>query len=121
MLTQLPVRQGILHAPVKIAVLDTGAKFNPQTLKVLYDDRLGDCRTWRYLDCNGRSTKTSADSDQDGHGTHTTSLLLDVTQDTDCQVFVAQVFGTRRENRDTTQNADIQGGIANVSTASSYY
>lgn len=92
-LTDLPGRNA---TPVKIAILDTGAFIPQDILTDLYDDRLKECRTW--LDSwDDEGKLIDANSDDDGHGTHGTSVLLSATADTDIEVYVAQVFGSRAD------------------------
>jgi hypothetical protein len=75
---------------VKVAVIDTGVAIEDSILDDLYDNRLIECRSWtganqaRLIEC--------ASADTVGHGTHATSLLLKVTENTDCEIYVAQVF-----------------------------
>lgn len=77
--------------PVKVAVIDTGAHFDRDTLQLQYDDRIDKFHTWRYPSDGeqGRALPYGG-VDEDGHGTHLTSVLLNVAQC--CQVYVAQVF-----------------------------
>jgi hypothetical protein len=76
--------------PVRIAVIDTGAAIEDSELEERYDNRLIECRSWVGED-PGRLVKR-ATSDAVGHGTHATSLALEVTENTDCEVYVAQCF-----------------------------
>lgn len=81
---------------VKIAILDTGAFIPQDTLEDLYDNRLIECRTWlESWDDEGKPI--DACSDDDGHGTHGTSVLLRATAETDIEVYAAQVFRNRTE------------------------
>jgi hypothetical protein len=76
--------------PVRIAVIDTGAAIEDSDLDDLYGNRLIECRTWIGED-PGRLVEC-ATSDTVGHGTHATSLTLKVTENTNCEVYVAQCF-----------------------------
>ena len=80
----------LFDRPVRIAVIDTGAAIEGSALEDLYDNRLVECRTWIGED-RGRLVNC-ATSDAAGHGTHATSLALQVTENTDCEVYVAQCF-----------------------------
>jgi subtilisin family serine protease len=75
--------------PVKIAVIDTGAAIEASVLDV-YDNRLTECRSWVGKD-RARLIKGST-IDKVGHGTHVTSLVLKITENTNCEIYVAQVF-----------------------------
>lgn len=107
--------RAISPTPVKIAVLDTGT-YDPKDLRLVYHGRLKECRGWR----DSRNSENGVDmpngGDQDGHGTHVTSLLLDITQGLECEVFVAQVFGDRHEKQSSQSNQRVQRSISQVST-----
>ena len=49
-----------------------------------------ECRSWIGKD-RGRLVSYAA-ADLIGHGTHATSLALKVTENTNCEIYVAQVF-----------------------------
>jgi len=92
----LPDQPGSNARPVRIAILDTGAFIPQDVLTDLYDNRLKECRTW--LDSwDDEGKLIDAKSDDDGHGTHGTSVLLSATAETDIEVYVAQVFGSRAD------------------------
>jgi hypothetical protein len=96
--TVLPSRErpGQHARHVRIAVLDTGASIPQHLLENLYDNRLVECRTW--LDSWADEGKPfDANCDEDGHGTHGTSVLLGATAETDIEIYAAQVFRNRTE------------------------
>ncbi|KAK1056933.1 hypothetical protein LTR74_014531 [Friedmanniomyces endolithicus] len=81
-----------VHTPVRIAVIDTGVHIDEDTLHLKYDGRLKECRSW-LEDANGDAGQMMlSPADSVGHGTHATSLLLQATQHTPCEVYAAQVF-----------------------------
>ncbi len=81
-----------VHTPVRIAVIDTGVHIDEDTLDLKYDGRLKECRSW-LKDANGDVGQMMlSPTDSVGHGTHATSLLLQATQHTPCEVYAAQVF-----------------------------
>jgi hypothetical protein len=80
----------LLNRPVKIAVVDTGAAIEGSILEDSYDNRLIECRSWIGED-RARLIR-GATADKVGHGTHATSLVLKNTENTDCEIYVAQVF-----------------------------
>ena len=79
----------LIERPVRIAVIDTGADIDESVLE-LYDHRLVECRSWIGKD--PAQLVEGATADAIGHGTHATSLVLSVTENTDCEIYVAQVF-----------------------------
>ncbi|KAK0804786.1 hypothetical protein LTR91_022146 [Friedmanniomyces endolithicus] len=81
-----------VHTPVRVAVIDTGVHIDEDTLLLKYDGRLKECRSW-LEDANGDAGQMMlSPADSVGHGTHATSLLLQATQHTPCEVYAAQVF-----------------------------
>lgn len=88
---QHPLWLPIANRPVRVAVIDTGAAIESSTLEDLYDNRLRECRSW--VGNEPARVVRDATADTVGHGTHATSLVLKVTENTDCEVYVAQVFG----------------------------
>ena len=92
----LPVRE-LFDRPVRIAVVDTGASIESSVLDDLYDGRLIECRSWTCGD-PGRLVK-DATADAVGHGTHATSLALKITENTDCEIYVAQVFDQTHQRK----------------------
>jgi DNA transposition AAA+ family ATPase len=103
--------------PVRIAILDTGAHIPADEAEHVYNGRIKECRTWL------RSTKDSGEalagpcSDRDGHGTHGTSVLLQATENTKIEVFVAQIFdrSTEKVKQDSIIDDQTVRRIANVS------
>jgi hypothetical protein len=81
---------GQFDRPIRIAIIDTGAAIGNSDLEYRYDNRLIECRTWIGEE-PGRLVEYTT-SDSTGHGTHATSLALGVTENTDCEVYVAQCF-----------------------------
>lgn len=93
--------------------MDTGAAIEQSILDLVYDGRLKECRSW----INGASAQLTQGADLVGHGTHATSLVLKVTENTDCEVYVAQVFAKDPQKTGKASN-DLElvaEGIANVS------
>lgn len=75
---------------VRIAVIDTGASIGSSILEDVYDNRLTEFRSW----IGNEPARVIKDDTADtvGHETHATSLALKVTENTNCEVYVAQVF-----------------------------
>lgn len=104
--------------PVRIAILDTGAHIPSEKVVNVYDDRVIECRTWlRSTEDKGESLKGPC-SDRDGHGTHGTGVLLEATQYTNVEVYVAQIFDKRTEKvkQDSIVEDQSVRRIANVSS-----
>ncbi|KAK0290620.1 hypothetical protein LTR35_000051 [Friedmanniomyces endolithicus] len=81
-----------VHTPVRIAVIDTGVHIDEDTLNLKYDGLLKECRSW-LEDANGDAGQMMlSPADSVGHGTHATSLLLQATQHTPCEVYAAQAL-----------------------------
>jgi hypothetical protein len=97
----------VFDRPVRIAVIDTGAAIEASDMDV-YDNRLIECRSWIGED-PGRLV-ADATGDEVGHGTHATSLVLKVTENTDAKVYVAQVFEV--DPQDKTSNVKDTGSMA---------
>lgn len=98
--------------PVKVAVIDTGAAIEESDLEC-YDDRLVQVRSWT----DGELATKVEMADLVGHGTHSTSLVLSVSENTDCEVYAAQAFrDDPQKNGDVQPNLrKIEGGIRDVS------
>jgi subtilisin family serine protease len=91
--TRLPPRDqpvAFFDRPVRIAVIDTGVAIEPSIVEDLYESRLIECRSW--TGANPAQLIEGPTADTVGHGTHATSLLLKVTENTDCEIYVAKVF-----------------------------
>jgi hypothetical protein len=117
---KLPSSQGkgrpVAHfdRPVRVAVVDTGAAIEASDLDI-YDNRLIECRSWIGKDPGRLVTNTTAD--EVGHGTHATSSVLKVTENTDIEVYVAQVFDTDPQHKTLDMRApgSMAEAIAQVS------
>lgn len=103
------------YRPVRIAILDTGALLDPASLSV-YDDRLVECRNFQTTWGGESSIRMSHGGDDDGHGTHATDLLLELTEHSECEIYVAKVFGKRSEKQNAKANAETEKAIAKVGT-----
>jgi hypothetical protein len=101
---KIPAENG--YKRPKIAVLDTGAKFDQRTRDQQYQKRLKECVTFYRSHQINDGDPLPSWVDEDGHGTHVTSLVLRVTRD--CDVYAAQVFRTRNEMQDE-QSSDEAG------------
>jgi len=84
--------------PVRVAIIDTGAAIGASDLDV-YDNRLIECRSWTGK--NSARVVQDAAADAVGHGTHAASLALKVTENTDCEIYVAQVFDRNPQQKTT--------------------
>jgi hypothetical protein len=82
---------------VKVAILDTGVQISTDWLRGVYEGRLKECRTWLTTENPEGEEFELGTRDSDGHGTHGTSVLLDVTRSADVHVYAAQVFNKREE------------------------
>ncbi|OQN97424.1 hypothetical protein B0A48_16583 [Cryoendolithus antarcticus] len=85
-------------SPVRIAVIDTGLKLSADS-HALHYERIAECRSWVTA---GATDPTSADGhifaadeDEDGHGTHITSTILDITAEAESYIYVARVVRLR--------------------------
>lgn len=70
---------------IKVAILDTGLDVGHPDIKAR-EERIKDIRSW-VNGLNGERDPKAGDSS--GHGTHVTSLLLDVAPDSD--IYVARI------------------------------
>ena len=104
--------------PVRIAILDTGAHIPAEEVENVYDGRIKKCRTWLRSTKDSGEALTGPCSDRDGHGTHATGVLLEATQNTKIEIFVAQIFDKRTEKvkQDSIIDDQTVRRIANVST-----
>lgn len=98
--------------PVRIAVVDTGVFFNRRTRK-LYEGRLKEVRSFTRKEDGEQGALCPEGEDLDGHGTHATSVLLDV--DPFSEVYVAKVFDSRDQKQGETLRSELQLGVARVS------
>ncbi|OQO10247.1 hypothetical protein B0A48_04605 [Cryoendolithus antarcticus] len=84
--------------PVKIAIIDTGLKLSADS-HTLHYERIAECRSWISAAATGYETGDGyvfqADEDDDGHGTHIASTVLDITAEAEPQIYVARVVRRR--------------------------
>lgn len=102
------------QTPIKIAVLDTGVKLS-YTLREGYDFRLRSYKSWMHADTpewdlGAGSGNGNDGEDDDGHGTHSVSMVLCATKNSNCQVYAAKVFGKKND----IDHAETSRRIANV-------
>jgi subtilisin family serine protease len=90
----------------KIAVLDTGAHFNAD-IADLYDDRIE-----AHCFLQDSLAPQPLQGDEDGHGTHMASIILDVS--TACKVYTARIVRHRDEMRVDTNKREVATRIAKV-------
>ena len=100
--------------PVKIAVIDTGALIDEDSLDFKFDGRLKECRSWLDESAGKPGTEMSGGADNVGHGTHATSLVLQATMHTDCEVYAAQVFAVQQDQQTVEETRATQIAIARV-------
>ena len=98
---------------VRIAVLDTGAEFDHFTRMRVYNNRLVECRTWYRFETDSNDKIPAKSGDEDGHGSHVTSLVLRVARN--CHVYAAQVFRSKQEFQDKTTSEEADLRISQVS------
>jgi subtilisin family serine protease len=103
--------------PVRIAVIDTGVAIEASILEDLYENRLKECRSWTCANPARLVDGTTADTV--GHGTHAASLLLKVTENTDCEIYVARVF--EDDPQQTNGFETMANPIAQVGCCDGYY
>ena len=105
---------------VRVAILDTGANFNKR-MNFLYKNRIKDYWSWCGPESHveGRSVLGNdgqpilpEGQDEDGHGTHIMSVLLQVAPV--CQVYIAKVFETHNDLTDEMPSPTMAKRIANV-------
>ncbi|KAK6433793.1 hypothetical protein LTR95_010022 [Oleoguttula sp. CCFEE 5521] len=84
--------------PVRIAIIDTGLKLSADS-HALHYERIAECRSWVSAAAAGSENADGhvfqADEDDDGHGTHIASTVLDITAEAESQIFVARVVRRR--------------------------
>jgi hypothetical protein len=101
----------------KVAVLDTGLHFDAD-IADLYDDR---AEAYCFLENDAIPSQVGAgspaplrfDGDEDGHGTHMCSIVLDVG--TNCKVYSGRIARTREDIRGKKSRQEIAARIARVS------
>ena len=100
---------------VRIAILDTGLEL-PEDCQCIYSDRIRECRSW--LDAFGLEdgNPETGNIDVDGHGTHSTGLLLEVAPN--AEIFVARVFESRGEKQGKQATEATQVRVSQVSVSS---
>ncbi|KAK6420018.1 hypothetical protein LTR95_016980, partial [Oleoguttula sp. CCFEE 5521] len=99
--------------PAKIAIIDTGLKLSADS-HALYYERIAECRSWIPAAATGSETADGyvfqADEDEDGHGTHIASTVLDITAEAESQIFVARVV--RRRDQVGVMQPETEAAIA---------
>ena len=100
--------------PVKIAVIDTGVCIDEAILEQRFDGRLKECRSWLDDGDGENGAVIPPCADAVGHGTHATSLVLQATEHTGCEVYVAQVFNSREDQQSGKSRQATQVAIARV-------
>jgi hypothetical protein len=104
------------HAhPIKVAIVDTGVQFDKKT-RIMYGPRLKEVRSWTDPQSGKEGVLCPDGEDMDGHGTHATSVFLEV--DPFSEVFVAKVFESRDEKQGASMQTELQHRVANVSARS---
>ena len=98
---------------VRVAIIDTGAVFDKKTM-MIYGSRVKEVRSWVGLHGNKDGLWRPDGEDTDGHGTHATSVFLEV--DPYSEVYVAKVFDSRDEKQGIAMQTKVQTRIANVSS-----
>jgi subtilisin family serine protease len=102
--------------PARIAIIDTGVDIEHGVLDQLYDNRLTikDCIT--LVGAEPGPSHVFDTLDLVGHGTHAVSLVLDITLNTDCEVYAAQVFrdDPQKGGSGANNGRTIEEGIASV-------
>ncbi|KAG4438864.1 hypothetical protein IFR05_005653 [Cadophora sp. M221] len=96
---------------IRVAVLDTGLDL-PEEAEWAYEDRIGGQRSWLSENERLGQILQKDQGDYDGHGTHATSLLLQVAPDV--EIFVAQVFKDHKETSGKTMSKVIHQRIADA-------
>ena len=96
---------------VKAAIIDTGALFDSKVRK-MYGERVKEVRSFVEVNCGDDGVLCPAGEDVDGHGTHATSLFLEV--DPLSEFFVAKVFESRDEKQSETTQDELHLRIAKV-------
>jgi hypothetical protein len=92
----------------RIATLDTGLNLDPD-MADYYDGRAE-----AYCFLNDGPAPKLAQGDEDGHGTHVASIILDLG--VSCRVYSARIAGRRQDFQDMKPSKDIPHRIAKVST-----
>ena len=74
---------------IRVAILDTGLAL-PEDCNFIYLDQIQECRSWLGAEEHEDGNPGTGNIDVDGHGTHSTGLLLEVAPN--AEIFVARVF-----------------------------
>lgn len=106
---------GFSTEPVRVAIIDTGAFFRPK-IRRLCGNRLKEVRSFVSMESGESGALRHDGEDADGHGTHVTSVLMDVDPFSD--VYVAKVFESKHQKQGELPMKDLAVGIARVSTKS---
>lgn len=105
------------YSQVKIAILDTGLDL-PAASRWSNEDRII-YKSWLGRDEDGvkleqyNSDCDDGDYDEDGHGTHAGALILKVAPN--ARLYVARVFRSRHEGKNSEEQDIINRSIAKVS------
>lgn len=106
--------KGALYRPAKIAIIDTGACIDELVIDMKYDGRLKECRSWLDESDGATGRAEGFNSDPIGHGTHATSLALESSMHSNCEVYVARVFATRLGRQSIEAQCETHAAIAQV-------
>jgi hypothetical protein len=106
------------HSQVKIAILDTGLDL-PEASRWNNTDRII-YKSWLSRDEDGvkleeyNSDCDDGDYDEDGHGTHAGALILKVAPN--AILYVARVFRSKNDGKNSSEQDIINGRIAKANT-----
>ncbi|KAK3613400.1 hypothetical protein LTR56_027907 [Elasticomyces elasticus] len=100
--------EGVDSEPVKVAIIDTGAVFTKRRAHVEYDDRIKGF--WPDDDRDQLGRPHHIGRDDDGHGTHVASALLNVNPF--CHVYIARAFHSRSEQLGSQMAEEVQQRVA---------
>lgn len=96
---------------VRVAIIDTGIEL-PAGCESIYPGQIMECRSWLTTN-DPDGTLEGGDRDLDGHGTHSTGLILKLAPN--ATVYVARVFESRTESQGKGHSEVTEARIANVS------